>query len=90
MRVHTTPFYGIWCYGSKDSTEAYNYADTMAGSGFMTQVYITTDWSNLNSETYYVVTAGTYDTEEDANAALDSVRSYCADAYVKYSGDYLR
>ena len=90
MRIRTTPFYGIWCYGSKDSTEAYNYADTMAGSGFMTQVYITTDWSNLNSETYYVVTAGTYDTEEDANAALDSVRSYCADAYVKYSGDYLR
>ena len=62
----------------------------MAGSGFMAQVYITTDWSNLNSDTYYVVTAGTYDTEEDANAALDSVRSYCADAYVKYSGDYLK
>lgn len=62
----------------------------MSDAGFMSQVYITTDCSNLNPETYYVVAVGTYDIEDDVNAALYSVRSYCTDGYVKYSGDYLR
>ena len=49
---------------------------------------MTTDWSNLNTEKFYVVTAGVYAAESDANAALASVQSVYPDAYVKYSGDF--
>lgn len=82
------PFYGIWCQASKKHEESAKYADKMRSLGFDAQVFITTDWSNLNSEHWYVVTAGVYATKEDANAALSSVKTHCKDAYVKYSGNY--
>lgn len=86
--LSTTPFYGIWCYGGKRQEDASAYAQSMRRSGYDAQVFVTTDWSNLNSEKFYVVTAGIYQSENDANAALNSVQSFCANAYVKYSGDY--
>ena len=52
-------------------------------------VFTTTDWSNLNSEKWYVVTAGQYGTEKEANNKLDAVQKYYPDAYVKYSGDHI-
>ena len=82
------PFYGIWCYGSKESADAYNYASSLSNAGFEAEVFLTTDWSNLNTESYYVVTAGTYGTEGEATANLAAVQSFCSDAYVKYSGNY--
>lgn len=82
-----TSFYGIWCYGGKEEGEASSYAETLKASGFDARVYVTTDWSNLNTEKFYVVTAGVYSTESEANAALTSVQSVCPDAYVKYSGN---
>ena len=82
------PFYGIWCYGSKESGDAYNYASSLNNAGFEAEVFLTTDWSNLNTESYYVVTAGTYGTEGEANTNLAAVQGFCSDAYVKYSGDY--
>lgn len=82
------PFYGIWCYGGKSEEEAESYAQTMRNNGYEAKVFVTTDWSNLNPEKFYVVTAGVYMSESDANAALPSVQSFYADAYVKYSGDY--
>lgn len=89
--VQTTtnaPFYGIWCYGGKSEGEAESYAQNMRDNGYDAQVFVTTDWSNLNSEKFYVVTAGVYLSESDANAALPSVQGFYPDAYVKYSGDY--
>lgn len=82
-----TSFYGIWCYGGKEEGEANSYAETLKASGFDARVYVTTDWSNLNTEKFYVVTAGVYSTESEANAALTSVQSVCPEAYVKYSGN---
>jgi len=84
-----TSFYGIWCYGSKEEGEANSYAETLKASGFDARVYVTTDWSNLNTEKFYVVTAGVYSTESEANANLTSVQSVCQEAYVKYSGNYM-
>lgn len=84
-----TSFYGIWCYGSKEEGEANFYAETLKASGFDARVYVTTDWSNLNTEKFYVVTAGVYSTESEANANLTSVQSVCQEAYVKYSGNYM-
>lgn len=88
QNAENTPFYGIWCYGSKRKEESNSYAETLKASGFDARVFVTTDWSNLNTEKFYVVTAGVYVTQDEANAALASVQSVCADAYVKYSGDF--
>lgn len=83
-----SPFYGIWCYGTKEEGEANFYAESLKASGFDARVFVTTDWSNLNTEKFYVVTAGVYPTESDANASLASVQNVYPDAYVKYSGDF--
>lgn len=88
QNAENTPFYGVWCYGSKGEEESNSYAETLKASGFDARVFVTTDWSNLNTEKFYVVTAGVYVTKDEANAALASVQSVCADAYVKYSGDF--
>lgn len=85
-QYEAAPFYGIWCTASKDYAEAESSAYYISQQGFNAQVFVTTDWSNLNSEKWYVVSAGVYSTEEEANAALPGVRSIYADAYVKYSG----
>lgn len=84
-----SPFYGIWCAGTKELYDAQNHADILSQKGFHAQIFVTTDWSNLNSEQWYVVTAGTYATKEDANAALPDVQTAYPGAYVKYSGDYI-
>jgi cell division protein FtsN len=83
-----SPFYGVWVGASKNQTEAQNIANEVSQYGFSGQVFITTDWSNLNNEAWYVVTAGTYSSKSSADAALSSVKKYYADAYVKYSGDW--
>ena len=86
--VSPSDFYGIWCYGSKGIEEAESYAETMRQNGYDAQVFLTTDWSNLNTDAYYVVTAGKYGSEVEAYNALPSVQNWCADAYVKYSGTW--
>lgn len=82
------PFYGIWCYGSKGETDAQNAAAGLAQNGFPAQVFVTTDWTNLNSVRWYVVTAGVYATESEAKAMLANVQQIYPDAYVKYSGEW--
>lgn len=63
-------------------------AKKIRGNGFDAQVFVTTDWSNLNTEKWYVITAGTYGTEEAASAVLPDVQRVCSDAYIKYSGNW--
>ena len=88
--IEKTPFYGIWCHGTKDEAEASSFAESVSSNtGFGAQVFVTTDWDNLNSEKYYVVTAGIYATEEAANEYLSAVQASYPDAYVKYSGNYI-
>jgi len=82
------PFYGIWCQAEKNIDSAVDGADELSSKGYEGLVYVTTDWSNLNSEKWYVVTAGRYYTESDANAALAKVRQIYPDAYVKWTGIY--
>ena len=49
----------------------------------------TSDFEELNPEPYYVVTAGLFTTEEEANEALDKAKaSGFTDAYVKYAGSH--
>ena len=85
-----SPFYGIWCYGVKSEEDAQKGVDELNAKGLDGQMFITTDWGNLNSEKWYVVTAGTYESEAAAKDALAAVKDAgYTNAYVKYTGDYL-
>ena len=85
------PFYGIWTMGSKTESDAVKAADKLVNQGFHAKVYVTTDWSNLNKETWYVVSAGEYSSEKEALEALENVKNAgYSTAYVKFTGDYLR
>ncbi len=82
-------FYGIWTIGSKDPADCNQEAAALRNAGFPAAVYLTTDWSNLNPEPWYVVSAGEYATEAEAQAALSSVQATGRyDAYVKYTGSH--
>lgn len=86
---YPSPFYGIWIGASKEKSECDIMAAEMQNKGFDAKVYETTDWSNLNTEHWYVVSAGEYPTETAANNALSAVQSMGHDdAYVKYTGDW--
>lgn len=87
-QIANEPFYGIWCYGAKDLTAAQDVASSLSNQGFDAQVFVTTQWSNLVREKWYVVTAGVYLTEEEADVALSSVQTLYPDAYIKYSGNW--
>ena len=82
-------FYGIWIGASKDEKAAYRLADKAKEAGIDAKVFVTTDWSNLNNKKYYVITAGTYETKNDANNNLEAIKEKGYNgAYVKYSGDH--
>jgi len=84
-----TPFWGVWISASKDLDEAVATANEAWGKGFEAQVFMTTDWSNLNSEPWYVVSVGCFDSEADATALVAKAESAgYSGAYAKHSGDY--
>lgn len=89
--IENEAFYGIWVGASKKEDEAYKIVDKLNAKGISDAcVLLSSDWSNLNSDPYYVVTAGKYDTEDEAKADLTAVKSAgFNDAYVKNSGDYI-
>ena len=83
------PFYGIWCGASKDYEDALRFADGMKEKGLPAQIVLTTDWSNLNTEPWFVITAGMYAEETEAKEALKTVKNSYPDAYIKYSGTFI-
>ena len=89
LNSNAPDFYGIWCAAKKSKQEAIAIAKEMVSYGISGQVFYSSDWSNLSNEGWYVVSAGSYYTESDANSALSQVKEYYSDAYVKYSGNYL-
>lgn len=90
LYLGSTPFWGVWAYASKDLGEAVGFAQDARSRGFDAEVLLTTDWSNLNSEPWYVVTLGIAGSEGDAYDILsDAQSSVYGDAYVKWSGDYI-
>lgn len=85
----TAPFYGIWIGADKDEYEANQTADKAIAKGINAKVFLTTDWSNLNTKKYYVITAGVYETKEEAKSQLDRIIELGYEqAYVKYSGEH--
>ena len=82
-------FYGVWLYASDNEEDAYNFANQLSEQGFAGCVTQSNWWSNLNSEPYYVVTYGVYETEEIAQGQLENIQDLYSDAYVKFSGEYV-
>ena len=84
------PFYGIWCSASKNQNEAQKVADRLTELGFAGQVYISSEWSNLEQEKWYCVSADACKTQGEAEKILQAVqKAGYDDAYVKYSGEYI-
>lgn len=81
-------FYGVWCIACKDISNAEKMVLELSDNGFEAQVFVTTDWENLNSEKFYVVTAGVCETKREAEKLLTKVKeSGYTDAYVRYTGE---
>ncbi len=82
------PFWGIWISASKSEFEMAALIQQLKGDGFENSVMtMTTDWSNLNPEPWWVVSAGRYASEEQANSALSEIKQKgYTSAYVKYTG----
>ncbi|AKT48276.1 hypothetical protein ADJ70_03745 [Olsenella sp. oral taxon 807] len=84
------PFWGVWTFASKSASEAMERATSMTAKGFDSTVELTTDWSNLNDEEWYVVTTGMWRDREEAESMASSLRlAGYSDAYAKYSGEYV-
>ncbi len=86
--VEHKPFYGIWCTASETRAEAQIDADELSQKGLDPQIVVTTDWSNLNKTKWYVVTAGVYSSNEEAQRALTHIQEIYPKAYVKYTGKW--
>ncbi len=84
---YTEGFYGIWVGAVKDQDQAVKTAKELYSKGFESFMAYSPEWDHLNDEAYFCVTAGRYETEAKAKAALDSVKNAgYKDAYVKFSG----
>jgi len=81
-------FYGIWCISAKSVDDVEDASKQLLDAGYNAQIIYTPEWSNLNKDPYYTVTAGMYTSEYMANIELDAVKSLGFDgAYVKFSGE---
>ena len=89
LSTRSQAFWGVWTLGTKDLPEAVDYARRVSLEGFSAEVFLTTDWSNLNPEPWYVVSLGCTSTEDEAHAVQQrAANAGYDDAYVKYSGSY--
>lgn len=83
-----TPFYGIWCEAYKKESNAQAATKKYINKGIDARVFVTTDWSNLNSQKWYIISAGVYASKSEASAALPAIKKQYPDAYIKYSGSW--
>ena len=82
-------FYGIWIGAEKTLDAAEKDAENVPMSVRPVQIFLTTDWSNLNTVPWYVLTAGMYASWSEAELILPQVQRYYPDAYIKHSGSRL-
>lgn len=86
----TKPFWGIWIYASKDYGSAAAFASDVKPTVGSPEVFLTAEWSNLNPEPWYAVSYSVAADEPSANALCEEAKhAGYADAYAKYSGDYV-
>lgn len=91
VNTRTAPdaFYGIWCGASQNYEDARRFAENLTDKGLFAKIYFSPEWSNMNPDPWFIVSAGEYSSESNANADLSYVRNYVSNAYVKYTGSYI-
>ncbi|WP_102165673.1 SPOR domain-containing protein [Actinotignum urinale] len=72
--LHVIPLHKS-AIASKDRFKAEDVANQLRGNGFQPTVVATSQRSNLNSETWYAASAGTYSSKTDANSQLAKIQS---------------
>ena len=82
-------FYGIWCTGANNKEDAAKLAQAIADAGLACALFYSEDWSNLAGSGLYLVSAGTYETEAEAQEVLSLVTMYIPEAFIAYSGSFL-
>ena len=82
------PYWGVWVGAFAERENAEARAAEVRSLGLDARVEVSSDWTGLNQETYYVVSAGSYDTREAAEAVLPQMQQHYPDAYVKHTGDH--
>ena len=86
----TAPFWGVWVAATQDQESAKAQSDELSNLGFDAIVVQTNDWSNLNADEWYAVSAGCFASREEAEAQLEKAVAAGYDtAYVKHTGSYL-
>lgn len=87
--AQATPFWGVWIGAFSELSNAQERVALARENGFQdVRMEFSADWTELNQTGYYVVSAGTYASREDAEDVLPAARYYFPDAYVKYSGQH--
>lgn len=82
-----SPFYGVWIGASKSESEAKKIAYTATSKGLSAGCVFSSNWSNLNQDAWWCVTAGYCSSESEAKALCKKAKAAgYTDAYVKYSG----
>lgn len=85
-----TPFWGVFTYASKNYSEAEEAAQEMIDDGFDSGVLDTADWEKLNSEPWYVVCTGIWNSKDDAKKMASKLKGNgYTDAYAKYTGEHV-
>ena len=86
------PFWGVWAASFKDAGNAAEFAAQAVADGWPeAAVYVTSDWSDLNSDTWYAVSLQRCDSQSDAEAAAKRAsKSGYKGAYAKYTGSAKR
>ncbi len=80
-------FYGIWTSAGKDRNAEIEKAKKLVDLGYDACVLYSPEWEGLNTQPYYCVTAGRFQSEEEAEEALPDVKKAgYSDTYVKFSG----
>lgn len=83
-------YYAVFVSAAKDKSECASTELRLEEAGFESSVIFAPDFSELNPEPYYAVTAGLFGTKEAAESCLVNVKaSGLNDAYVKYCGKYV-
>ena len=82
--------FGVFLGAFKNSDNCIKLQSRLEDAGFVNApIIFTPDFSDLNPDPYYVVTAGLYSTRQEAQTVLEGVKSAgFGDAYVKYAGEY--
>lgn len=83
--------YGVFVMSSKDSEKCVETELKLEDAGFDDDIMLyTPDFSGLNPEPFYVVSAGLFESEDKAQSRLREVQATgFKDAYVKLAGKYI-